>query len=498
MNAGLEARAAMPTMRLLGRRALSLGAANAFDYAFQFLLPVVLVRCLDTVAFGQYRLLWLAVGTVMAIVTMAMPGSLYYFLPRSEGATKRLYINQALLFLAACGLIAGWALSQWNPWLPEKMRDLAQHKAIVPLFVLLWLVASLLDLLPTVEERVMWQAKATIGLAALRAVALSLAAILTRELEPVLLVLLAFVAFKVAVLLGYVARYHGLRGPILRWRTFSDQLRYAAPNGAAGALYGLRFQADQWVAATLFSVGTFASFSIATILGPLVQLCRQSVFHAFLPSLSRLQAAGDIPGMVQLNSRANVMIGALVFPLLAFAFVFAEEMVTIIYTAAYVDAAPVMRVSIVGFAALVFDLTSIMLVLRQGAFMMRVGLVVLILSIALSWLSAHAFGLAGAAAGSVTAIYVDYIAVLRRIASRTGIPVRRLHDWRTLGLLMLFAALAAAFAWIVVGRYFAASGPLVRLIGGGVLLAAVYASIASMLGMSRGWLAAASDPERGL
>jgi len=31
-----------------------------------------------------------------------------------------------------------------------------------------------------------------------------------------------------------------------------------------------------------------------------------------------------------------------------------------------------------------------------------------------------------------------------------------------------------------------------------VLLAAVYASIASMLGMSRGWLAAASDPERGL
>jgi len=32
--------------------------------------------------------------------------------------------------------------------LPEKMRDLAQHDAVVPLFVLLWLVASLLDLLP--------------------------------------------------------------------------------------------------------------------------------------------------------------------------------------------------------------------------------------------------------------------------------------------------------------------------------------------------------------
>jgi O-antigen/teichoic acid export membrane protein len=497
MSAELEARMGVPTAHRLGRRALSLGAANAIDYALQFLVPVVLVRFLDTAAFGQYRLLGLAVGTVMAVVTMAVPGSLYYFLPRSEGATKRLYINQALVFLTAAGLIAAWAVSSWNPWLPEKMRGLAQHEAIVPMFVLLWVVAMLLDLLPTVEERVMWQAKATVGLAALRAVALSLAAVLTRELGPVLLVLLAFVALKVALLLGYVAVHHGLRGPILRWSAFADQLRYAAPIGAAGALYGLRSQADQWVAAALFSVGMFASFSIATVLGPLVHLCRQSVFHTFLPSLSRLQAAGDIPGMLKLNSRASVMVGALVYPLLAFAFVFAEEIVTIIYTAAYVDAAPVMRVFIVGFAGLVVDLGSTMLVLRQGVFIMRVSLLTLALSVALSWFSAHAFGLAGAAVGSVTAIYVDYIVILRRLALCTGIPVRQLKDWRTLGLLILFAAVAAAIAWSIVDLYFSASGPLARVIVGGTLVAAVYAAMAASIGIGRGWLAAVRNSERG-
>jgi O-antigen/teichoic acid export membrane protein len=498
MSAGLEARVGVPTVHGLGRRALSLGAANALDYAFQFLLPVVLVRCLDTTAFGQYRLLWLAVGTVMAVVTMAMPGSLYYFLPRCEGATKRLYVNQALLFLAVAGVIAGWAVSSWNPWLPEKMSDLARRGAIVPLFVLLWMVASLLDLLPTVEERVMWQAKATVGLAALRTVALSLAAILTRELGPVLLVLLAFVAFKVALLLGYVAQYHGLRGPLLRRSAFSDQLKYAAPIGAAGALYGLRLQADQWVAAALFSVSMFASFSIATVLGPLVHLCRHSVFHAFLPSMSRLQAVGDIPGMLELKSRANVMVGALVYPLLAFAFVFAEEIVTIIYTATYVDAAPVMRVCIVGYAALVVELTSILQLLRQGAFTMRVGLIALILSVALSWFSAHPFGLAGAAAGSVTAIYFDLIATLRQVSLRTGVPLKRLQDWRALGLLILLAALAAGFAWGVTHLYFAASGPLVRLIVGGAFLAAAYAAMAALFGMGRDWLAAVRNPEHGL
>ena len=490
-----NATTAVPGARRLGQRAFHLGAANAFDYAMQFLLPVVLVRCLDTAAFGQYRLLWLAVGTVMAVATLAMPSCLYYFLPRSDAPAKRLYINQTLLFLAVAGLIAGWAVSPWNPWLPGKMHGFAEHTLVVPAFVLLWVIASLLDLLPTIEDRIAWQARATVGLATLRAVALSITAVLTRELGPVLLVLLAFAVFKLTLLIFYVAKHHGLRGPLLRWSAFSDQVKSSAPFGASGALYGWREQADQWVAAALFPMGMFGAFSIAALLAPLVHLFRQSVNSPFLPSMSRLQAAGDIAGMLDLNNRANVMVGALVYPLLAFVFVFADEIVTTIYTAAFVDAVPVMRVYIVGLAALVVELATVTLLLRQGGFMMRLNLVVLPLSVALSWYAAHRFGFAGAAVGSVSVVYIDRIVTLRRIALCTGIAFRRLQDWRTLGLLLLFAALAAVLAWGMVERYFAASAPLVRLIVGGLLLAAAYGSMAAWLAMRRGWLPPTRDPE---
>jgi O-antigen/teichoic acid export membrane protein len=474
----------------LGRRALSLGLANAFDYALQFLLPVVLVRCLEPDAFGQYRLLWLVAGTVMAIVTQAMAGSLYYFLPRSDASSKRLYINQTLVFLVAAGLIAAWSVSAWSPWLPEKIRDIARHEWVVPVFVLLWVVASPLDLLAAAEERVAWQAQATVGLSALRTVAFAAVAFLTQQLEPVLLVLLGFVAFKLAVLLGYVARYHGLRGPVLQPRVFTDQVIYAAPFGAAGALYGLRAQADQWVAATLFSVGAFASFSIGTLLAPLIHLLRQPVMLAFLPSMSRLQSAGDLCGMVELNRRANVLVATFAFPVLAFAFVFAEDIVTIIYTAAYADAAQVMRVCIVGLAALVLELATTMQLLRQGAFVLRVGLIVLAFSIALSWCAAQLFGLAGAAAGSVAAIYVDLTVTLRRVAQRTGIPVRQQQDWRVLGLLMLSAVIAAVLAGNLSSWYLAGQAPWLRAVAGGLLVAAAYVPLAASSGPGRGWLAA--------
>jgi O-antigen/teichoic acid export membrane protein len=474
----------------LGARAFSLGAANAFEVALQFLLPVVLVRCLEPDAFGEYRLLWLAVGTVMAILTQAMPGSLYYFLPRSGAEEKRLYVNQALLVLGAAGALAAWAVSPWNPWLPDKLAALARHEFVVPAFVLLWVVASLLDLLPTVEERVAFQVRATAGLAALRALALSAAAALTGELAPVLAVLLAFVACKVGVLLWYIARHHGLRGPWLRPHALARQVGLVAPFGAASALYCLRLQADLWAAVALHTVASFAAFSIGAMLAPLITVLRKSVSHAFLPSMSRSQAAGDVRRMLELNSRANVMVGAAALPLLAFAFAFAEEAVTLVFTAHYLEAAPVMRVYIVGLAALVVELASLTFLLQQGGFVLRLSAAALALSVALSVLGALAFGLPGAALGSTAAVYLDAAVTLRRLAQRTGVPLGALQDWRALGLLAAFAALGAALAWTFVQHLLPHAAPVVRLAAGGLAHAAAYAALTASWPRGREWLAA--------
>lgn len=486
-----------PTGHRLGHRALSLGAANAFDFATQFLLPVVLARCLDTADFGQYRLWWLVAGTVVAIASLAMPASLYYYLPRSDVAQKRLYVNQALIFLVFAGTVCALALSPWNPWLPEKLHGLAEHGVVLPAFLLLWLIASLLDALPTAEERVKWQAKVTVSLAVVRAVSLSLAAVLTHDLGPVLVVLLAFVALKVVLLLHYIAKFHGLRGPILRWPAFVDQLSYSAPIGAAGALYGLRTQADQWVVAALFPLGMFAAFSIAAILGPVLNLFRQSVNLVFLPSMSRCQATGDIKGMLELNSRGNIMVGAIVFPLFAFAFVFADDLVRLVYTAAYLDAAPVIRIYIFATVAYVFELSTLTMLLRQAVFVMAVNAAALIVGVALNWYLALHIGLAGAAIGSTIVVHFDRIATLWRISAIAGIPIRHLQDWKTLALLVLLAALASLLAWGIVFHYFTASQTWIRVLVGGTTLMGAYGAIVAWSGMGRVWLNAVRSQQQG-
>lgn len=461
----------------LGGRALLLGSANAFDYAMQFLLPVVLVRSLDAATFGEYRLLWLAIGTVMAIAPLGIPQGLFYFMPRADAATRRLYAHQTLLYLGCAGLVAAWAVSPWNPLLPAALEPLSAYGPLVPAFMLLWGTAAMLDLLPSAEERVGWQAAASIGLSLLRAVTLAVGALATGSMHVLMGLLVALALVKLAVLFGYVARYHGLGGRWLDRASFADQFRHCAPFGLSGSLYGLRSQADQWVAASLFALHSFAAFSIAAVLGPLVNLFRISISNAFLPSMSRLQAAGDVRALLEMNGRANVLAATFLCPLLAFAFAFAGEVVSVVYTAAYLEAAPVMRVYVVGLAAGLVEIGSLLLLLRQGGYALGVNALALLLSIALSWQAAGTFGLTGAAAGSVVAIWFDRCVNLRRIARRTGMPFRRLQDWPALGGRIASAGIAAGFAWIVVEQLLAEAAPVARLALGGACLAAVYAAL---------------------
>ena len=457
----------------LERRALSLGAANAIDYALQFLLPIVLTRALDAEAFGQYRLLWLAAATLMTTAPLFMPQSLYYFLPRSDRDGQRLYINQTLAYLIAVGFISAWAISVWNPLLPGSLAALSSGgAALVPIFVLLWMVSSLLDVLPTVDERVGWQARAIVGLSALRTIALATAALVTHDFVVVLWTLVGFSLLKLALLGYYIWRMHGLGGPWLQPRTFAKQVAHAAPFGFSGMMYGLRSQADQWVAAALFSVAMFASFSIAAVLGPMVNLFRQSVNHVFLPSMSRLQSSGDVRAMLAMNSRANAIVALFVYPLLAFAFVFAEPLIALVYTSAYLDAVPVLRLYIVGLLAFVVELNSILLLMKQGGFAARVNAAALAVSVPLSLWGALHLGLPGAALGSVAMIYAERLASLRRIATLTDTPVSRLQEWGKLVALAAAAALAAGAAGAVTAGW--SLPPLGALAAGAAIMAIAY------------------------
>jgi O-antigen/teichoic acid export membrane protein len=168
-----------------------------------------------------------------------------------------------------------------------------------------------------------------------------------------------------------------------------------------------------------------------------------------------------------------VMVASALFPVLAFAFAFAEDLIAFVYTEAYVEGAAAMRVYIAGMAALVVEVGSVVLLLRQGAFAMRLGALCLVVSVAVSWLGASHVGLAGAAAGSVLAVYLDRVVMLRRISRMTGLSVRRMQEWGWLSGSLVLAAAAAGAAWTAAGQLDEQQA-FPRLLLGSAVVALVY------------------------
>jgi O-antigen/teichoic acid export membrane protein len=457
----------------LTRRALSLGAVKAFDHALHFLLPVVLARALDAATFGEYRLIWLVVGTVTALASLNVGGSLYYFLPRSDVPTRRLFVQNTLAYFALAGLVCGFAVSAWNPLHPAAMEPLLKYDSLVPVFVGLWMAAVILDYLPTVEERIRWQASVTLTISALRAALVAAAAITTGDLRVILWLMIAVIVLKLALLVYYVARHHGFARPICDLRLFGTHLRQAVPFGISAAFFSLRAQADQWVAASLFALTSFAAFSVAGIVGQVVHIFRHSAIEAFMPAMSRMEAAGDVRGMMEMNKRANAMIGFALFPVLAAAFAFAEEAVAIIYTTTYLEAAPVIRLYTVGMLALVIEISSVLQLLRLGGYAVRVQGVIVLLSVAGSVGGALAFGLTGAALGSVVGAYLERAVTLRRVCRETGIRLAEVQAWRSLAWSLGSAAFAGLVAWALAPD----ANAFIRLLTGALILAAVYGAL---------------------
>ncbi len=455
----------------LKRGAVTLTAANMLDFGLQFLLPIALVRLLPTAAFADYRLAWLAIGTAMAVAPFALPRSLFYFLPRTSGAERAGYVHQTFLLLLASGLGAGLLLGPWNPLLPHSLRAMRDAAWFMPAFLSLWVAASLIEFLPNARGDVQAQARTIVVLAVLRVLIVAAAAF-TGRADIVFAALVAYAAIKFGFVLRHLGRYYGWRLLPLHPGALRTQLHYAVPFGLAAALFLLRGQADQWVAAAMFPAATFAAFSIGAVISPIVALVRNSVSNAIAPRLSALESSRDQAGMLRLNQQANLASAFVLLPTLALCAVLAVHIVTVVYTAKYLVAAQVMRINAVALLGVTVEVSTLTVVLNQGRFLLAADAVMLVASLLVSYLGAHFFGVPGAALGNVVTLAGGNAFSFWRVARVTGVPIRRLQEWH-----LIFRILGAAVGAGALTALLDRADLLVRPLPEALLLGAVFAAL---------------------
>ena len=429
----------------LRRSAALLALAGGIEFGLQLALPIILVRCLTETAFGEYRLLWLLANTAMAIAPAFIPQSLFYFLPRGSAEDRGKLIGNVLLYMTVAGCVTALITSNANPWLHAAAHTVFAHThGMSAIFLGLWVVASTVDVLPTTEGRMAWQSRATICMALARTLLLALAALATSNIVWIGVAMVCVGAIKVGLLLYYV--FPLARSKQLRWdaATLKKQAFYALPFALGNTLFQLRGQADQWVVITMLSPAMYATFSIAAVVQPVASLIRQPVSNAMLPRLNAAHTRGDRAEIRSLILKSNGSTALLLVPIIGGLLVCAPEIVNIVYTSRYQQTAAIMQVYLLGMLTNIYAVGHVLTALDKGTFAALNSACCLVLSIALSVVGIHYFGLPGAAVGGVLTLALGELWALKVVSASLGAPIPQLVPWAA-----MFPAAIASCAAII-------------------------------------------------
>jgi O-antigen/teichoic acid export membrane protein len=460
----------------LRRSVLSLSVVNTFEMAIQVVLPMVLVRLLTDSDFGLYRTLWLIAITCSGALALGMPGSLYYFLPRSRRRQRAIYVLQAALYMMLAGLVAAAGTAAFV------LLHETGHKiglGAIP-FIGLWVFASLLDYFFTAQQLVPIQARINLSFALLRITLVMTAAMVFQQWPAVLAAQLIFVGLKAIVCAVCVARALPLSVQVNR-KSLNEQVGYSLPIGTSTALFLLRGRIDQWLVASMFTVAQFGMYSIASVFAPIQTLIRLTVNQVILPEMNRMQSQQNNAEMQTLNRRSNLAVAFLIFPAIAFIGVWAEPILAVLFTNRYSAVAPIVRIYLFIMAVESIEITLILIAMRQGRFMMMVDGLVLPIAIGSALLGAYLFGVAGAAAGGVVGAVLAQSALYFRCKKLTGLPIAKLQDWRGLARIALCSGLAAVGSQSVEWFNFP-EGISLKLPVAGLLFTAIYWSALRIFG----------------
>lgn len=425
-----------------------LGAAGLVEYGLQLLVPVLLVRQLDVESFGLYRFCWLIAGTALAVLPFYVPQSLYYFLPRARDATERAaLLANTLGYIMVVGVAAAAAVVALGEWGPERATELWRVAGwLGPVFIALWVCGSWLETAPTACDDATWQAKFVLASSAMRAALVALASTVSGSLVAVLVALVGISAARVGGAAWYLYRRQRSRIGAVDTALMSRQLAYSAPFAVGTMLFLLRSQSDMWIVATACDAASFAAFAQGGTVLAVNALVRQPVIWPLLGRMNVLHTRGDIAGIVELVRRSNLLTAAVLWPLAGWLWVCAPQLVELLYTEAYLDAAPVMRIYLIAVAFTAVAAGHLLALVARGEAAVFINAAMLLMSVAGGVLGVTTIGPPGAAVGSTIALILGESIALRIVAGELRASAAALLDVVSLARVAAPVALAMGAA----------------------------------------------------
>ncbi len=430
---------------------------------------IVLARWLTVEDYGTYSQLVLIASTLVFFSNLALPRSLYFFIPRARLAGEKKHVAvQVVAAVVISSLFFALLLLPSAPFLADVMQNPAIRVSIIFVAVYLFFlsVSDLFEpfMVSVDHASIIARVEAVCGVGLFLAVVVPLT--LGMDYRYILLCFSAVLCGKIAVMLYHLVRLDGddFQAPL--FGGIVKKIQYAAPL-ALGSMIGiLGRRIDQFIISSMYLPADYAIYARGAFELPLVALIPMTISNLMLPGFAKDFADNRLERVAWQFADKARKVALMFFPLTVLMLILSEAFIVLMFSDKYLGSVPVFRIYLL---ILPFRITIHGVIVRAAgktSLFIAGDLLYVFSNIFISLILIKFVGTTGAAWGTVIAlaIYTFYISWHNRKILNTDLY--HLFPWHDLlkiaitsvvsGILVLplFFWLKSYFMQLAIGAVF--------------------------------------------
>lgn len=466
----------------LSAQAVWLLGAKTFGFAMTVALPLVLVRGMSQEEFGLYKQVFLIVTTAVSILPLGFGMSAFYFLPREPRRQGSIVINilafHALVGLAVAAFI--FARPDLLAWVFNS-PELAVHARSIAVVVLVWTLASFLEIIPVALQDVRASTGFIVASQFSKTLLLLIAALAVGTVDAIITAAIVQGALQIVVMCWYLhARFPRF------WKAFDrsllhSQATYALPLGGSSLMIKLQQDLHHMFVSNAFGPAAYAIYAVGCFKVPLIGILRESVGSVVLLRINELESRNEKRRILELVATAARRLAVVYFPAYALLMVTAPLLITVLFTKVYAESWTIFAIAITTTPFGVIVLDPVTRANEHRYFFLRLRTALLVAQTAVLWFYTGALGLDGVIAAVVAFGLLGWAITVHRMAHL--LEFRR-SDLRLFAALprIAGAAAAAAAGTIVLQAYTTGLADWAELLVSAMVFGVLYLAIAVQLG----------------
>lgn len=442
-----------------GKNTITLTVSKVLSLVMSIGITVILSRYRTLEEYGTYAQLILIVNLSVSILSFGINNSINYFLGKFEHKNDRdIFISTYFILNTLFGVIIGIFLIVFSPKFGIYFNNSSIKDYGLILFVLPWtiLTNSCLSYFLVFSNR----SKYVLAVETTYNFLVLLTALISSIIEIDFKTYLYFFTFinSVQSIFVYllVFKIYKLENIIIKINIAKEILKFSIPLGISTILGTLNLQIDQIMISSFYKLSEFAIYANAARELPIAVLSSSVVLVVF-PIVSKLVNRKYTKEAVFVWKESIIFSSIIMFFLISVLFVFAPEIINILYSEKFLTGVSVFRVySLV----LIFRITyfgMILNTLNKTSYVLRTSFLALILNIILNFVFYKLFGFIGPA---IATFFVTGIVATMQIwytSKLVNISFSEIFPWLEilkLGIINIFLACFISISKYILSKIF--------------------------------------------